>query len=151
MTPFSKFVLPVVVGGASGWLTIMSFRDPGPVVYPGLVAFLRWLVVGVCVAGTLYSVQLAVRLRRVRIDQSGVLVSNYREEIHVPFAAIADVTYEIYGFRAVYVTLTFHETTPLGRRAVFVPPLGTHPRAFVNELRRNAGLSTTRHTTAPAV
>lgn len=143
ITPFVKFVLPVVWGGACGLFAILEFRRPQPLV-------VKWMSLVVWIPATLLLARLVVRLRRVRIDDHGLLISNYRQEIHVPFAAIANVTYlrtAVGGPQ--YVTITFRQQTPLGRRAVFLP-VGRRDRALAAELRKRAGLTGTSGR-APAV
>ena len=143
ITPFVKFILPVVWGAGWGLFTILEFRRSQPTV-------VKWISLVVWVPATLLLARLVVRLRRVRIDDHGLLISNYRREIHVPFAAIANVTYlrtAVGGSQ--YVTVTFRHMTPLGRRAVFLP-VGRRDRELAEELRKRAGLTGTSGR-APAV
>lgn len=133
LTPFMKFVFPVLWGGFWGVFTIAEFRRPQP-------SDLKWMSFVIWVPATLLLARLAMRLRRVRVDDRGLLISDYRQEIHVPFTAIANVTYLRTIKGSQYVTITFRQTTPLGRRAVFLPA-GRRDRELAAELRQRAGLA----------
>ena len=78
LTPFMKFVFPVLWGGFWGVFTIAEFRRPQP-------SDLKWMSFVIWVPATLLLARLAMRLRRVRVDDRGLLISDYRQEIHVPF------------------------------------------------------------------
>ena len=143
LTFFTKFVLPGLWGVGWAVFTIAEFRRSQP-------SDLKWLSLVIWVPATLLLARLVVRLRRVRMDEHGLLISNYRREIHVPFAAIGNVTYlrTIHGSQ--YVTIWFRQQTPLGRRAVFLPA-GRRDRELAAELRERAGLTAAPSASAPAV
>lgn len=62
----------------------------------------------------------ALRLRRVRLDHGGLLISDYRRQIFVPFEDIGEVEHIVMR-RAEEVVLNFRRETALGWSATFVP------------------------------
>jgi hypothetical protein len=94
--------------------------------------------------GALTLLRVNARLKRVRIDDRHLIVSNYFREIRVPFEGIADVRQSRWLWPRP-VTVYFRDTTEFGNRASFTPKrnllLGywwTDP--VVDELKRLAGL-----------
>ncbi len=82
------------------------------------------------------------RLKKVRIDDERLYVSNYNQEISVPLSAIASVTESRWG-KITPVTVNFRMTTEFGRSIVFIAKArlvswGSHP--VVEELRSAARL-----------
>src|SRR6266550_2209252 len=53
---------------------------------------LKWGFLAAWIAGTIFICWACARLKRVRIEDSAIYVSNYLKEIRVPFDAVADVT-----------------------------------------------------------
>jgi len=83
-------------------------------------------------------------LKRVRVDDKFLYVSNYQNEISVPFNLIADVT-ENRWVRNHPVTIHFHSATEFGDKITFMPksrmtfrPWSSHP--VVAELKQLAHL-----------
>jgi len=144
-----KFIFPVLWIGGFGYGTLQLFTHPGEVTYNGVRGGAppdaKWLFLLMWVLGAATLGWLTARLKRVRIDNDGLLVSNYREEVRVPFAAVTKVTQNRW-VNARPITVEFRHETPLGRRATFIPA-GRGRFAFwredeiVAELRRRAGLA----------
>jgi hypothetical protein len=61
-----------------------------------------------------------VRLKRVRMDDTSLYVSNYLREIQVPLRQVADVT-ENRWVNIHPVTIQFRSATEFGERVVFMP------------------------------
>ena len=59
-------------------------------------------------------------LKRVRMDEGGLYVSNYLKETVVPFANIRSVEPSSIGDRWPRITVTFHTHTEFGERIVFL-------------------------------
>jgi hypothetical protein len=94
-------------------------------------------------AGTGASWWLCAGLKRVRIDRTRLYVSNYLEEISIPFRNVMDVT-ENRWINFHPVTIHLKNATEFGDRITFMPKsrlfLGwtTHP--VVHELKKLAGI-----------
>jgi len=103
-----------------------------------------WQFPLIWVVGTAFILGVAARLKRVRIDDDALYISNYLKEISVPFSAIADVTefgpsfLSIRGGRPAIVH--FREPTDFGHRIIFIPEGSTGMSAgpIVGELKRLA-------------
>ena len=102
----------------------------------------RWQFLTAWVAGSAFILWACGRLKRVRVDDSGLLVSNYLKEVRIPFDDIRAVT-ENRWLNIHPVTIIFRRCTPFGDHIVFMPRLRffswrSHP--VVNELRKLAGI-----------
>jgi len=104
-TTASLFLLPEFWHDASGGL-------PGPE--------LKWFFLLAAVAGTLFIRWSCIRLKRVRIDDKALYISNYVTEIAVPLANVANVT-ELRWLSTHLITVGFHSETEFGPRVVFLP------------------------------
>ena len=90
-----KFVFPVVwIGGfATATLSLFLFpnswhgTDGGPP-----EADMKWFFLFATVVGTVFTWWACVRLKRVRMDDRALYISNYSTEIVVPLANVAEVT-----------------------------------------------------------
>jgi hypothetical protein len=83
------------------------------------------------ILGTTALLLLCAPLKRVRVDDRALLISNYRREIAVPLNMIDHVT-ENRWINIHPVTVHFREQTPFGRRITFMPKMrfalrGPHP------------------------
>lgn len=81
---------------------------------------LRWVFLLVTVAGTVFIRRTCIPLKRVRMDEKTLYISNYSREIVVPLANVAEVT-ENRWLNIHPVTITFHSDTDFGPRVVFMP------------------------------
>ena len=62
-------------------------------------------------------------LKRVRMDDESLYISNYLREIRMPLSGMAHVS-ELLGWRqGNRVTITFRNDTPFGRTITFMPPI----------------------------
>ena len=80
----------------------------------------KWQFLAAWIAGTAFILWGCARLKRVRVDQSGLLVSNYLKEIRIPFDDIREVS-ENRWINIHPVTIYFRRSTPFGERVVFMP------------------------------
>jgi hypothetical protein len=133
-----KFVFPPIFiasfGGVIMAMFLGAFRGRGNTDPPEAVKF---LLLAAWVAGATFSFRLFAPLKRVRADESAIFVSNYRDEIRIPFGEIAAVT-ENRWINIHPVTIQLRSATAFGNRIVFMPKARlfgwtTHP--VVTELR----------------
>lgn len=100
----------------------------------------KWGFLAAWIAGTSFFCWACARLKRVRIEDSAIYVSNYLKEIRIPFDAVADVT-ENRWINIHPVTIHLRSATRFGNRITFMPKMrvfswGPHP--VVAELRELA-------------
>src|SRR6266511_4278206 len=108
---------------------------------------LRWVFLFATIAGTVFIWWACIRLKRVRMDERALYISNYSTEIVVPLANVAEVT-ENRWLNIHPVTITFHSDTAFGPRVVFMPKTrwfgfwSSHP--VVDEIRTAVSRATGR-------
>jgi hypothetical protein len=131
MTLFYKAFLPSVWIGVFAFATIQTFlgRDSWES---------RWILLAITVGGTTVLYWLGMRLKRVRLDDDALLVSNYRREVRVPLREVERVTGSVF-LNPEIVWLHFRRPTEFGTRIVFAPRVrpwrGFTPHPIVAELR----------------
>ncbi len=130
-TFWMKYVFPVVWISGFGSATILTAAPQNKIVF--LVA---WSL------GTIFILWANAGLKRVRIDERQLHVSNYSREICVPFSAIADVRQNRW-INSRPITIYFRDATPFGDQVTFMPKQrfqfwSVDP--VVDELKRLAGL-----------
>jgi hypothetical protein len=142
----AKFVFPVVWISGFGLGTILlwlgGFHDRNNAVPPPQLKFV-FLVVWVL--GSIFIFWASAGLKRVRIDERHLQVSNYVREICIPFTAIIDVKQNRW-INSRPITIYFRDTTELGDRATFMPKQRFRIKFWrtdpvVNELKQLAGLT----------
>lgn len=104
-------------GTASLWLDLMHGKNGASA--PGEMKFMflaMWL------AGTAFILWSCARLKRVRLDDKHIHVSNYLREISIPLNLIADVS-EIRRINIHPVTIHFRKDTHFGRSITFMPTI----------------------------
>lgn len=134
-----KFVFPAF------WITIFGFGTV--MLWSGAMhgkggapppPEMKYLFLAVWFAGTSFILWLCTPLKRVRVDDRSIHISNYRREISVPLGAIDRVT-ENRWVNIHPVTIHFRTPTEFGDRVTFIPKarmfgfLSSHP--VVAELR----------------
>jgi hypothetical protein len=146
-----KFALPAFWICVGGIVPVLMCLGPpggkGPTAEPfdAKIAFLGpWL------AGCLFVLWICARLKRVRVDDRLIYISNYLKEISLPLSAIADVTENglIHIFHSDPITVRFRRNTEFGEKITFVPvtskrsldfdPFGWTSHLVVDELRQLA-------------
>jgi hypothetical protein len=126
-----KYVFPVVWISGFGSATIVTPAPQNKIVF--LVA---WSL------GTTLILWANADLKRVRIDERQLHVSNYSREICVPFSAITDVKQNRW-INSRPITIYFRDATQFGDRVTFMPKQRIQfwsVDPVVNELKRLAGL-----------
>jgi len=126
-----KYVFPVVWISGFGSATILTPAPQNKIVF--LVA---WSL------GTTFILWANAGLKRVRIDERQLHVSNYSQEICVPFSAITDVKQNRW-INSRPITIYFRDATQFGDQVTFMPKQRIQFWSVdpaVNELKRLAGL-----------
>ncbi len=101
---------------------------------------MKWAFLAAWIVGTAFIYWTCARLKKVRLDESALYVSNYLEEVRIPFDAIADVT-ENRWINIHPITIHLRSATAFGDRIVFMPKLrvfGWRSHPVVSELRKLA-------------
>lgn len=117
LTYFYKFVFTTVWCGGFGLGTALMFlsRTHDAQVMQWLFAAI-WLVASMVIWG------MCGRLKRVRLNGTNLMISNYKYEITVPISDIAHVKQSrLFNLRPVF--LTFKRETPFGHTVTFMPPV----------------------------
>jgi hypothetical protein len=133
-----KFIFPVVwilgfgVGSAVLWSKAATDTATPPFGF-----FVAWI------AATAFIFWTHLGLKRIRVDDRQLYVSNYLREMSVPFRAIADVKQNRW-LSTKPITIYFKDATEFGDKVTFMPK---QRFAFwsedptVGELRKLAGLA----------
>jgi hypothetical protein len=138
-----KFVFPTLWIGGFAAATVFLFSSPGS--SPDVP--LKWIFLSMTVAGALFIRWACMRLKRVRMDDQALYISNYLREIAVPLSNVAEVT-ENRWLNDRPVTIRFHSPTEFGSRVVFTPKWrwlaiwSSHP--VVEEIRSAVARATGR-------
>ena len=139
-----KFLFPTtwisMFGLGTLGLFLGAFRGPDNSPPPG---GMKWGFLAAWIAGTIFIYWACARLKRVRIEDSAIYVSNYVKEIRIPFDAVANVT-ENRWINIHPVTIHLRSATDFGDRITFMPKIcifswRSHP--VVAELRELAHAS----------
>src|ERR1700674_3488223 len=91
-TILAKFIFPVVWIGGFGlgtmplWLAPLHARSGAP------PPDMKWLFLAVWICGTAFVLWLSAGLKKVRLDDETIYISNYVSEISVPLGLIEDAT-----------------------------------------------------------
>ena len=100
---------------------------------------------GAWILGTTLILWTSAGLKRVRMDDRQLYVSNYIREISVPFSEIIDVRQNRW-LNSRPITIYFRDATEFGGKATFIPKwrmqsLFWRTDPVVSELRQLAGLA----------
>jgi hypothetical protein len=147
LTFVTKFIFPTIwiVGFGYGtlamWVGEFTDKHGGP---PPIEAKFGFLAI--FAAGSVFILWTCARLKKIRVDDRSIYVSNFFKEISLPVDMIVDVT----GNRWLSsrpVTIRFRGGTEFGDRITFIPAqrpfLPWRHQPVVEELRRLAGLPET--------
>lgn len=146
-TFWAKFVFPVVMLGFGLGATIIIWSN-GMVDGSGATppAQVKFVFLGFLIAAMTLIFWTSAGLKRVRIDERQLYLSNYVREIAVPFSAITDVRQNRW-LNSRPVTIYFREATEFGDKATFMPKQRIQfwrfwrPDPVVNELKQLAALT----------
>ena len=132
-TFWAKFLLPAIWISAFGYVTVLWSGGPPQTKFVFLVV---WIV------GTTSILWVYAGLKRVRVDERQLYVSNYIEEIHIPFSAITEVKQNRW-INPRPITIYFRDATQFGDKVTFMPKQRIQfwsVDPVVNELKQLAGL-----------
>ncbi|HEY2895522.1 MAG TPA: hypothetical protein VGJ12_00180 [Gemmatimonadaceae bacterium] len=144
-----KFVFPALWIPLVGFGILTAFQHPGEVIYNGVKGaappFIGYELFAVWLAGSALILWFCMSLRRVRLTDDALLVSNYISEWRIPFAMIEGVSQDRWvNLRP--ITIRLCADVGCGRSVKFMPPLRWlllfwREDPEVAELRRLAGLA----------
>jgi hypothetical protein len=132
-TFWTKFLFPAIWIFAFGYVTfVWSGGSP----QTKLVFLVVWI------AGATSILWVYAGLKRVRLDERQLYVSNYIQEIHIPFSAITEVKQNRW-INSRPITIYFRDATQFGDKVTFMPKQRIQIWSVdpvVNELKQLAGL-----------
>jgi hypothetical protein len=135
-TLLMKIVLPAfwIAMFGVGTINLFLFSDEGLQSPPAWVTLFVWI------AGSVFFLWDALRLKVVNVDEHFLYVSNYLKEIAIPLSNIYDVT-ENFWLNTHPVTIHLKSPSEFGGRIVFMPKtrflfFSSHP--VVKELKQLA-------------
>ena len=141
----TKLIYPLIWIGGFAFLTAILFLAPGMLESRDGTppdAGLKWLFLGITLIGGFFVGRSCFRLKRVRMDDRFLFISNYVTEIAVPLANVAKVS-ENRLARDHPVTIDFLTDTEFGSRVVFMPKSrwfrSSSPHPVVEEIRSAVG------------
>jgi hypothetical protein len=145
LTFVTKFIFPTfwIVGFGFGtlamWAGQLTDRRGAPPPIEVEFAFLAAFALG-----SVFILWTCARLKKIRVDDRSIYVSNFFKEISLPIGMIVNVADSRWLNRRP-MTIRFRDGTEFGEKITFIPKQGLflpwrhHP--VVEELRRRAGLS----------
>jgi hypothetical protein len=145
-TFWTKFVFPAVWISGFGMGTVLlwsgRFHDGNNAMPPPQMKF---IFLAAWVLGSTFIFWASAGLKRVRMDERQLYVSNYIKEIYIPFGAIVDVKQNRW-LNSRPITIYFRDSTDFGDKARFMHKWRIHIRFWridpvVNELKKLAGLA----------
>ena len=145
-----KVLFPILWIGGFAAATLSLFLSPDSwhgAEGGGADAETKWTFLAVTIAGSFFIWWTCVRLKRIRMDDRALYISNYLREIVVPLGNVAEVT-ENRWINIHPVTLVLHTETEYGSRVVFMPKVrwfafwSSHP--VVEEVRKAVARATGR-------
>ena len=107
----------------------------------------KWIFLLATIVGTVFIWWSCIRLKRVRMDDKMLYISNYSSEIAVPLVNVAQVS-ENRWVNIHPITIEFHADTEFGSRVVFMPKVRWFalwsPHPVVEEIRGAVNRATGR-------
>jgi len=115
LTFLYKFVFTTLWSGGFGLGTAFMFLSS-----KAEVREMRWQFAAAWIVGTAFIWWTCARLKRVELNGTSLVISNYRDDVSVPADQIIEVRQNrLLNLRP--VTLTFKRETPFGRSVTFMP------------------------------
>jgi len=141
----AKFVFPALwisgfgLGAVSLWLDALHDRN-NVLPHPEL----KFVFLGMWIVGSAFILWANAGLKRVRVNERQLFMSNYFREICIPFSAVMDVRQNRW-LNSRPITIYFREATEFGDRATFIPKWCIririwHVDPLVDELKQLVGL-----------
>jgi hypothetical protein len=131
MTRFFPVVWITGFGVGALWLLVSPSTIAWNGVRGGAPPGAGWLLLCAWVVGSALILLLAWGLKRVRLRDDNLLVSNYLREVSIPLTDVASVRQRVFP-HAGSITIEFRSETPFGRRVTFIPS-GRLPRWYGDE------------------
>jgi hypothetical protein len=126
----STRLFPAVWISGFGWGVLSLFASPRTTLWNGVRGGAppgaRWLLLTIWVGASALLVLMGWGLKRVRLGENELFVSNYLREIAIPLNAIRDVRQRLFPHFGA-VTIELRHATPFGQRITFIPK-GRGPR-----------------------
>ena len=119
----TKIIFPVLWIGSFGLGTVMMFIVNGSLhdkTGTPPPTEIKWIFLAAWAVGSTFIYWACVRLKRVRMDETSLYISNYLREVQVPLRQVDAVT-ENCWLNIHPVTITFRSATEFGDRVVFMP------------------------------
>ena len=120
-------LFPVLWSVGFGIGTLMLWIAPDSIPYDGVPGGeppeAKWLFLAAWVVGTAMVAGFAAltwRLKRVRVEDDALLVSNFRREVRVPLRDVVGVRQRLFPV-AGSITIDLARETPFGREITFFP------------------------------
>lgn len=127
-TALYKFIFAPVWIMGFGWGTYDMWVHPETVEFNGVKGAItrndQWLFLAAFVLGTVMVLYFTLPLKRVILTSQGLKVSNYRDEILIPFTAIEAVE-QSHWLRARAITVHLRTDTSFGQHITFMPATRT--------------------------
>ncbi len=106
---------------------------------------MKFMFLAVWTLGSTFILWASAALKRVRIDERQLYVSNYVQEIYIPFNSIIEVKQNRW-LNSRPITIYFRDATEFGDNATFIPKRRIFVQFWrvdpvVNELKQLAGLA----------
>jgi hypothetical protein len=139
-TFWMKFIFPAVWISGFGTGTVLLWLSD--LVNPKPPPQMKLVFLGVWILGTTIILWTSAGLKRVRMDERQLYVSNYLREICVPFGEIIDVRQNRW-LNSRPITIYFRDATEFGGKATFMPKWSIQfwrVDSVVSELKQLAGL-----------
>lgn len=93
LTFWMKCLFPAIwismFGSATLALFLSAMHDHSA---PSAPEWIKWQFLAIWIAGSVFILWGCAGLKKVRMDESGLLVSNFVKEVRIPFTDICDVT-----------------------------------------------------------
>jgi hypothetical protein len=141
----AKFVFPALwiagLGLGVVFLWLGGMHDGNNVLPP---PELKFVFLGAWIIGLALILWTSVGLKRVRMDERQLFISNYFREAGIPFSAVTDIRQNRWLSHRP-ITIYFRDETEFGDRATFMPKWRIHIQFWrvdpvVDELKQLAGL-----------
>jgi hypothetical protein len=134
LTFFMKIIFP------AGWIAVFRVGTLLLWIDPDAAIEMRWQFLAALIAGSAIILWFCKGLKRIRVDDQALYVSNYRREIRIPLDMIVDVS-ENRWVNTHPVTVHLRDSTAFGNEITFMPsglfwPFSSHP--IVEELKQLA-------------
>jgi hypothetical protein len=102
------------------WLLVSPETIAWNGVRGGAPTFARWLMLAAWITGSALILLLSWGLKRVRLDDNHLLVSDYLRETAIPLSEILNIRQRVFPHPG-SITIEFRSRTKFGRQVTFIP------------------------------